>query len=1089
MTLRDRRARDAIAHALDQNLMVLAGAGAGKTYALVQRMVNAVQTGGVEVDRMAAITFTRKAAGEMRGRFFSALKARAEEADGEALGRVQRALEKVDQCFIGTIHAFCGQLLRERPVEAGLPPDFSEVAEREEAVMRREAWDRFVQRCFLAEDARLARLEDLGLRPEDLYGFFQRRCQFSDVPLAPGSTHKPDLSSAVSKCEAFLAHAEAHIPDPLPGKRDPLQTALKRARLFFSNRKIKSDADRITLLQMLGGKLGVTLKSWAPNGDFAKALRDGVLPEFQTEILAPTLAQWRQYVYQFASAFVDEAVGEYAETRRESGRLTFQDLLELAARLLRDHPEVRRHFQDRYRCLFVDEFQDTDPIQAEMVLYLTGEDLEETDWRELAARPGSLFLVGDGKQSIYRFRRADVETFDLVRKRVVDTGGRVVDLNTSFRSFGTLCDWINAAFEPLFAAHENRYRAEFAPLFKSRPEGRDEFAVRRISIAKIYRNNRGQIASQDAERIANFIAAALKGETEFNGTGEDAALGPRASPGDFLILTRTSGYLSDYAQALEARGIPFDITGGNRLGEAEVLHALADFLEAVYMPDNPLPLLAYLRGDLVGAGDDALYAFKKAGGVFNWTCDLPKGVDAAWHPMFEQAFDHLKKASKWLQSLSPGAAIARCVDMLGLLPFVRALPMGATQAGNLVRALALINEWSAAGLHWGQVMAELRALIHDKNYKVEQMTLASGQEGVVRLMNLHQAKGLQGKIVFLADPYDTSYTRYGPEFHVSRTEEEPFLALPIAKSRGPYAREVVAEPVDWETAEAEEARFIAGEELRLLYVAATRAENLLIVSTYDEKPNDGPWAPLYPYMKHVPELTRYPTAEAPPLKTRSVAIQRDRFWRGIQKESFEVALVTDDRADVTDLDGAGGRADSKATYGTVIHRILDDAINNRLPADPTSYVKHRLDEAGAGPEFLPHALDALQHFRNSEIWAELRASERVYTEVPFAISQPEKIIRGVIDLVYDSPEGWKLVDYKTHAVKTDQDVRALCEQTARQVNAYAEHWANFTGEPVAAKGLWLTEQTAFVEIEDCRSGWSGERGGSSKTGDDPSVDL
>ena len=1064
MTLQDQRARDAIAQALDQNVMVLAGAGAGKTHALVQRMVNAVQTGVVEVDRLAAITFTRKAAGEMRGRFFSALKAHIEEVDGEALGRVQRALEKVDQCFIGTIHAFCGQLLRERPVEAGLPPDFSEVEEREEAVMRREAWDRFVQRCFLAEDARLRRFEDLGLRSEDLYGFFQRRCQFSDVPLAQGSADKPDLSSAVSKCNAFMERASAHIPDPLPGKRDSLQTALTRAQLFLSNRGIKSDADRVTLLQMLGGNLGVTLKSWAPHGDFAKALRDDLLPVFQTEVLKPILAQWRQYVYPFASAFVDEAVGEYAQTRRESGRLTFQDLLEWAARLLRDHPEVRRHFQNRYRCLFVDEFQDTDPIQAEMLLYLTGEDLEETDWRELAPRPGSLFLVGDGKQSIYRFRRADVETFDLVRTRIVETGGRVVDLNTSFRSFGKLCDWINAAFEPLFAAHDHRYQAKFAPLFKFKSDGRDEFAARRMSIAKVYRNHRGQIASRDAERIANFIAAAIKGKTEFNGAGEDAALGPHASPGDFLILTRTSGYLSHYAQALEARGIPFDITGGNRLGEADVLHALTDFLEAVYMPDNPLPLLAYLRGDLVGAGDDALYAFKKAGGVFNWTCDLPKGTD----PMIERAFDHLKKASTWLQSLSPGAAIARCVDMLGLLPFVRSLPMGATHAGNLVRAMALIDEWSTTGAHWGQVMDELRALIHDGDYKVEQMTLASGREGVARLMNLHQAKGLQGKVVFLADPYDTSYTRYGPEFHVSRTKGAPFLALPIAKPRGPYAREVVAEPVDWESSEAEEARLLAGEELRLLYVAATRAENLLIASTYDEKPNDGPWAPLYPHLEHVPELTRYPEAKAPPLKTRSVALPHDReaLWRDLKKESFEVAQVTDDRADVTDLDGAGQRAGRGVAYGTAIHRIFDDAIHDRLPADPTPYVKRRLDEAGADPEFLPRALDALQNFRNSEIWAELRASERVYTEVPFAISQPERIIRGVIDLVYDSPEGWKLVDYKTHAVKTDREVRALCEQTSDQVTAYSEHWANFTGELVAAKGLWLTEQTAFVEIEE-----------------------
>lgn len=1065
MNLQDQQARDKIAEALDRNMMVLAGAGAGKTHALVQRMVNAVEKGVVAVDQISAITFTRKAAGEMRGRFFSELKSRAQKADGQDLKRIQNALEKVDQCFIGTIHSFCGQLLRERPVEAGLPPDFSEVEEREEAVMRREAWDAFVQQSFLSEDPRLAKFEELGLRPEDLYGFFQRRYQFSDVPLVCEPVQKPDLSTAVSQLKAFLQHTEAHIPDPLPGRRDSLQTALTRARSFLSNRGIHSDSDRIELLQILTGNLGVTLKSWAPNQDFAKYLRDTLLSEFQTESLNPTLTKWRQYIYRFAAPYVDDAVAEYARTRRESGRLTFQDLLVLAARLLRDHPEVRHHFQDRYRCLFVDEFQDTDPIQAEILLYLTGENLQEPDWRKLTPRPGSLFLVGDGKQSIYRFRRADVETFDLVRNRIDDTNGDIVGLNTNFRSVGHLCDWINTAFEPLFAAHEKPYQAEFAPLFKYRPDG-ENVAVHRISIPKVYRNSRSQIAAEDAERIANFIATTIN--------GEDAS----ASPGDFLILTRTSGYLSHYAQALEEHSIPFEITGGNRLGEADVLHTLIDFLETVYMPDNPLPLLAYLRGDLVGLGDDTLYAFKKAGGDFNWTRDLPKGMDRKLHRTFEQAYDHLKKASKWLQSLSPDTAIARCVQRLGLLPFVRTLPMGETHAGNLIRILSLVREWSAQGLHWGQVVTELRALIDDRDYKIEQMTIPSAQEDVVRLMNLHQAKGLQGKIVFLADPYDTSYTRYGPEFHVSRTSDDPFLALPITKPRGPYQREVVAEPVGWEDAEAEETQFLQGEELRLLYVAATRAENLLIISTYDEKPDHGPWSPLYPHLKNVPELAydnrlSHPTSETPSTKTPSVELerkQRDQFWQAVKKESFKVAQVTDDRAGIAYSDEGRSATGKGAAYGTVIHQIFDDAINMRLPDDPTSYVAHLLQEAGADAGFLPHALEALQQFRNSEIWKEIQTSEIVYTEVPFAVSQAadnassNEIIRGIIDLVYRLPGGWKIVDYKTNTVKTDEDVQALCEQTADQVNTYARHWEKFTGETVVAKGLWLAERREFRAV-------------------------
>ena len=517
MPLRDQQARDKIAEALDRNMMVLAGAGAGKTYALVQRMANAVQTGVVSVDQLSAITFTRKAAGEMRGRFFSELKSRAKNADGEDLKRIQNALEKVDQCFIGSIHSFCGQLLRERPVEAGLPPDFSEVEEREEAVMRREAWDQFVQQRFLSEDPRLAKFEELGLRPEDLYGFFQRRYQFSDVPLACEPVQKPDLSTAVSELEAFLQHTEAHIPDPLPGRRDALQTALIPRAIIpvESGDSVRRGSHRPLANTQRQPRCHPEKLDTQP-GILQSTCETPCYPNFKPKYSIPPSPRWRQYIYRFAAPFVDDAVAEYARTRRETGRLTFQDLLELAARLLRDHPEVRRHFQDRYRCLFVDEFQDTDPIQAEILLYLTGENLQETNWRKLTPRPGSLFLVGDGKQSIYRFRRADVETFDLVRNRIENTNGDIVTLNTNFRSVGHLCDWINAAYEPLFAAHEKPYQAEFAPLFKYRPDG-ENMAVRRISIDKVYRNSRSQIAEEDARRIANFIAAAIEGKAEFNG--------------------------------------------------------------------------------------------------------------------------------------------------------------------------------------------------------------------------------------------------------------------------------------------------------------------------------------------------------------------------------------------------------------------------------------------------------------------------------------------------------------------------------------------------------------------------------------------
>ena len=831
--LNDQRARDTIATDLDTNLMVLAGAGSGKTHVLVERMVACIASGPTEVENLAAITFTRKAAGEMRGRFTLRLRDAVDGARGDEAARLRHAVDRVDGCFIGTIHAFCARLLRERPVEAGVPPEFVEVEEREEIPLRRQAWDRFIQHRYADGDRLLLELEEIDIRPEDLYAAFSERCRFGELVLKPSPPIFLDLAGPVSEVLAFIERGEAQIPDPLPGRRDTFMAALGRARDFISHRGLDTDRERVALLDLLDSSAGITLKGWHPNEAFARDLRDNVWPHFRETVIRPAITQVRQHICHSAGGLLDEAMRFYEGLRLEWGRLTFHDLLMRAAALLRDHSHVRRYFQQRYRCLFVDEFQDTDPIQAEVLLYLTGSDLREPDWRRLEPVPGSLFIVGDEKQSIYRFRRADVQTLHLVRDRLLQSGGRTVELTTSFRSLGNLCRWTNDTFAPLFAQSSPPHQAEFSPLLHHRPVGPDPCGVRRISNPKVPGNRRHDIAAHDAERIVDFIAAAITGQTGFNGSSPDAILQDRASPGDFMILTRTTGGLHHYARALEERRIPFDIVGGGRLGESDELRALVEMVEAVYAPDNPIPLLGYLRGPLVGLGDDELYALRRTGGSFNHRTALPDGLPDPLRDRLDAAYSRLRRAARWLRTVAPATAFEHILDDLGLLPFSLARHNGSSKAGNLVRVLSLVRHWECGGMHWGQIVAELRDLIDDGDYRIEEMTLEAGQEDVVRLMNLHQAKGLQARVVFLADPYDTAAERHDVAFHVSRTTEPPCLSMPIRKPRGPYARRIVAEPAGWAEDAEKEGRFGQAEERRLLYVAATRAENLLVVSTYE----------------------------------------------------------------------------------------------------------------------------------------------------------------------------------------------------------------------------------------------------------------
>jgi len=1061
--VQDQAARDVIHQTLDQNVMVLAGAGAGKTHELIGRMVDCVRTGQVEGERMAAITFTRKAAGEMRGRFFLSLREEAAKATGGEADRIQRAVEKIDQCFIGTIHSFCGRLLRERPVEAGLALDFTEIEEREETVLRRDLWDRFTQQCFAAEDSRLNELEELGLRTEDLYTFFRQRCLFNDLPLKETRTEMPDLQPVVEQAMGFIEEVQQHLPDALPKGRDPFMEVLTRADHFIRYRGMESVSERVAFLKLLEGKPDVKVTYWGENQGFAKELRDELLPHFQEKVLDPALTRWRQYVYRHAAAFVDDAMRFYDGERHRNGKLTFQDLLQKATALLREHPAVRRYFQKRYQCLFVDEFQDTDPVQAEMLFYLTGQDTEERDWHKLVPHQGSLFLVGDDKQSIYRFRRADVETFRLVCERIAATGGQVVQLNTSFRSLGRMCDWVNDSFPPLFADHQQEYQADFSRLLKHRPEGMDTRCVRQLPLEYLKRHPRSAIAALDAGRIADFIAAAVAGGTEFNGSGEEAILKKRASPGDFMILTRTTGYLATYARALEERGLPFDIVGGARLGEATELQALMDMLEAVYMPDNPIPLLGYLRGPFVGLGDDELYAFHQAGGQFNFKTSLPDNLSEELHPRLEEAFGRLERIAESMQTRAPVTAFERLLEDLGLVAFSVAKEMGSSRAGNLLRLLALVREWENQGMHWGQILAEIRALIDDPDYKVEEMTLEAGQEDVVRLMNLHQAKGLEGKVVFLADPYDTSMERHGVEFHVSRTGKIPFLSLPVRRPRGPYHSEIIAEPEGWaEDVEVEE-QFLEAESLRLLYVAATRARNLLVVSCYEGNRDKGPWSPLYDYLEDVPELPVYTAPEPPepevlPLDWDRQREERAEGWQHIQQPTYALHSATGEIGGDERQQATGD--DRGKEYGSVIHTLFKAAVDGSLPEDETAYIRQLIQGTHLGSAMVRHARAALKAFRASDIWEEIQQTKEVYTEAVFGVSTKREEIpeinRGIIDLVYRVPGGWKVVDYKTDRVTGDEEIQALVDQYAPQLDDYARQWEALTSDQVMEKGLWLT---------------------------------
>ena len=380
----DQEQRDRIVEDLDRNMLVEAAAGTGKTTSMVERMVAMLAKGTCQsIRNLAAVTFTRKAAAELRARFQIRLERAVRETEGIERERLESALASIEQSFIGTIHSFCARLLRERPVEARVDLAFQEIDEVVDRGLREEAWDE-LSAGFLVEDVDGLQegLDRLGLGLEDLEDTFMRFADFPDVeewPVPDAGRDEPDLTHARSELQRYVAHMRRLGPNlPAESGTDTLIPDFRRLPRILSHYGDLGQASRLVeVLTLFDKNVKVTQKVWMQEGRFSRddAKQEGARWEhFREEVVRPALCAWREHCYPTVLAVLFRARGIYDGLRAERGLLNFQDLLMRAARLLRDKPHVRRYFRERFAFLLVDEFQDTDPVQAEVMMLLTATD-------------------------------------------------------------------------------------------------------------------------------------------------------------------------------------------------------------------------------------------------------------------------------------------------------------------------------------------------------------------------------------------------------------------------------------------------------------------------------------------------------------------------------------------------------------------------------------------------------------------------------------------------------------------------------------------------------------------------------------------
>ncbi len=1090
----DQDQREKIRNNLETNFLVEAAAGTGKTHSLTSRMVNLLKIGACRADTLVAVTFTRKAAAELRERFRLELEKAHGSASGKDATNISNALENVEKCFVGTIHSFCARLLRERPVEAGVDIGFQEIEEEEDDDLKAMAWRNFVAELYETNAPSLSEMESLGIEIGWLEEPFSMFCGYPDVELWPADqVASPQLASAMPRIEAFMEHMEICAND-LPDQcgTDEMISEMKEIARAWRQAPRNDEPkvyDILAKITQLPRKV-YRKKFWKATTHEPDVELSNIV-EFCRDHAEPLCKEWSAYKYSKILPVIREAVNSYERLKKKQAKLNYQDLLLNASKLLKSNPKIRSFFQKRFTHILVDEFQDTDPIQAEVLMFLTASNPNETDWRKCLPKPGRLFVVGDPKQSIYRFRRADIVTYNQVKEIIIQNGGEVINLSVNFRTEAPIIEWVNAGFENSFNMLSKEMSPDYVPLVASRAASGDAYfqPIQQLQIPKDYKNVEMR-TEFEADFIAKIIRQACDSGSEIVKSGKKGAK-TSINPGDFLIVTFRKDRLGDYGHKLREYGLPYQITGGDSLNGAMEIALLYRYLKAVLEPNEPTALVAVLVSDLFGLSDRDLYEFVSNGGRFSFLSDIPASMSGSSRSRFQTVFNILKKHAEFLQKFPLPAALELIIHDLGLYALSSLDRDNGSDAGALTKAVELIRIFVRDAWTPTEAVEYLKALI-DKTHKYDSLPVRPHKSSQVRVMNLHKVKGLEAPIVFLADPAGNSH--HPPTMHVDRSKDiaEGYLKIDLSdafqKKSATFIKvkqtTVPATPSNWDKLSARETQFAEAESLRLLYVAATRAGSSLTISQCGHNPESKDADPLtaankknpWGYFLDCPPNICLLNQGAPaPISQKGICIDvADLTSRFASFTERKVRCLKPGYAVTSAKTSTSAQTFSSTQksmpqglqWGSAVHSLLQ-ALMVDSGADLTALAEFALEEYELEGHAPGDLISTVQTVMASDIWSRANTAKTRYVEIPYQDLEIRDglntIVRGVIDLVFKETSGWVVVDYKTDRVSRD-NLAKLCKSYEHQVSAYRRAWGKITGENVTEAGFFFTHLNEFHAI-------------------------
>jgi len=1064
-----------------RDVAVTAGAGSGKTRTLVARYLPLLAECG-SPRRVVAITFTDKAAREMRSRIRTEVRRLVVEAGEDGERRFWGEIEsRLDAARISTIHSLCQEILRSHPVEAGLDPDFSVAEEGQAAVWQAQA----------VRDVLTGAVEDDSFQP--LFALWK----VATLELVLGELlgrrldleEKLDSRTAIRQAGEALVRwlyhtdAAAAVKDLRAWKADgTLYTAAqagdKAADLVFG---LVDDLDRVESCLIRGDVIGAAQALLAARAqhmagnvgkkgqikETLKELREafderlGCLGDNKNPL--PTTEQEAQCetANQLLLELFQRCRDRYLGSLRQQNTLDFDDLEGMAAALL-CRPEIAARWQAEIASLLVDEFQDTNARQRTIVRALCG------------SQPGKLFVVGDARQSIYRFRGADVTVFRGLQEEVRREDGLSIDLDRTFRAHTGLLEAMGGLLAPVMgeAADTARpYHVPYAALTSDHADPRTACQAPHVEFVLAG----GEDADDGRPRAALALAQRL---LELKASGQIAAWDR------VTLLFRASTGFPAYEDAFEACGIPYMTTAGRGFYDRPEVRDVLNILRALADPWDDLALTGLLKSPVFGLSDVGLAQLRWRG---DERVPLYQALSGELSPLSEADRETVERAKRFLGELSPlvdRIPVAELLSRVTGWTDYRAVLAGGSS--RLWRNLDKLRT-DAQASRTVQVAAFLEYLKTLKDAGAREGEAPVEAEGAVRLMSVHKSKGLEFDIVVLADAARTP-PRQGGSFTLL---PETGLALkPDRLETAPLAYRY-ARWLDGDQAEA--------ADRRLLYVALTRAKEKVLISghvslgrnpvqgwlkalleaagvdpleavgkageyqtiTLNTGQSVGVWAapPDLEPLESIPDGT----GEEPPA-------QPEAGLPLFAPLPFVIAPPDEDEEIDEPIWQATGPDEQRfgISVGKMVHKaiqrwaFLGDA---RLPALlDTAAMENGLVEARQREKSVAEAETLLGRFCAHPLWETLDRAECRLHEVPYTLSRRDGQVEvGYLDVLYRVEGGWWILDFKTDTIAAHVDLNRLVEKYGRQLRRYSRAVRELLG-PVQGSGLCFLDDRGRVTV-------------------------